>query len=73
MKVPICILGDPVYPLIPFFMKEYRKGGKDEREEHFGYRLSNACMVIGNAFGTLKRRFECLKRPMDVNIKELNI
>ena len=28
-------------------------------------------MAIENAFGRLKGRFGCLRRPMDVNIKEL--
>ena len=71
MKVPICILGDPAYPLLPFLMKEYPKGGKDEREQYFGYRLSSARMVMENAFDRLKGRFGCLRRAMDVNIKEL--
>ena len=71
MKVPICILGDLTYLLLPFLMKEYPKGGKDEREQYFGYRLFSACMVIEIAFGRLKGRFGCLRRPMDVNIKEL--
>ena len=71
MKVSICILGDTAYPLLPFLMKEYPKGGKDEREQYFGYRLSSARMVIENTFGRLKGRFGCLRRPMDVNIKEL--
>ena len=66
MKVPICIIGDPAYPLLPFLMKEYPKGGKDEREQYFGYRLSSE-----NAFDRLKGRFGCFRRPMDVNIKEL--
>ena len=71
MKIPICILGDPVYPLLPFSVKEYPKDGKDEREQYFGYRLSSARMVIENAFGGLKGRFGCLIRLKDINIKEL--
>ena len=51
-------------------MKEYPKGGKDERE-CFGYRLSSARIAIENAFDRLEERFECLRRPMNVNIKKL--
>ena len=71
MKVPICILGDLAYLLFPFLMKEYPKGVKDERKQYFGYRLSSAHMVIENAFGRLKGWFGCLRRPIDVNNKEL--
>ena len=67
----VCILGDPAYPLLPFVMKEYPKGGKDDREKFFGYTLSSARIVIENAFGRLKGRSRCLNRAMDVNVKEL--
>ena len=35
--VPICILGDPAYPLLPYIMKEFVSGGKNEKEQFFGY------------------------------------
>ena len=70
MKVTTCILEDLSYPLLPFLMKKYPKGGKDEREQYLCYRLSSARMVIENVFGRFKGRFGCLRRPMNVNIKE---
>ena len=42
ISVPICILGDSAYPLLPFVMNEYPKGGKNYREKFFGYKLSCA-------------------------------
>ena len=69
--VPICLLGDPAYPLLPFLMKEFPGGGKTEQEQHFGYRLSAAGIAIECSFGRLKARFGCLKREMDVHTSTL--
>ena len=40
-SVPICVLGDRAYPLLPYLMKEFGKGGNTEQEQVFGYRLSS--------------------------------
>ena len=58
--VPICILGDPAYPLLPYLIKECAKGGNTLSEQFFSYRLSSARMVVECAFGRLKSRFGIL-------------
>ena len=69
--VPICILGDPAYPLLPYVMKEFPAGGSTVSEQFFGYRMSSARMTIECAFGRLKGRFGALRRPMDIKLSDL--
>ena len=70
-SVPICLLGDPTYSLLPFIMKEFANGGRTPEEQFFRYRLSSARMVIKCVFGRLKARFRCLRRDMNINIDDL--
>lgn len=70
-EVPVFIIGDPAYPLMPYLMKEYAGGGTNCQEQYFGYRLCSARNVIECAFGRMKARFGCLKRAMDINILDL--
>ena len=40
--IPIFIIGDPAYPLMPYVMKEYTGGGATVHEQYFGYKLCSA-------------------------------
>ena len=70
VEVPLLILGDPAYPLLPWLMKPYIENSSiTSRERNYNYRQSRARMVVENAFGRLKRRWQCLLKRMDTHMQ----
>ena len=67
----VFLFGDPAYCLLPFLMKEFSGGGRNEREKFFSYKLSSPRILIENLFSRLKAWFRCLQRAMDVKLDTL--
>ena len=59
--IPLIMLGDPAYPLLPWLMKAYPNNDHLIREQkQFNYRLSKARVMVEHGYGYLKGRWRCL-------------
>ena len=69
VDVPIVILGDPAYPLLPWLIKPFSGTGPMSREQkRFNYQLSRARVVVECAFGRLKGRWRSIMKRNDTNV-----
>ena len=68
-QVPLFLIGDPEYPLMPWVMKAYPGNRLTEEQKLFNYRLSRACMTIECAFGRLKGRWKCLLKRLGNDVQ----
>lgn len=69
VNVPLMILGDAAYPILPWLMKPFQESrAMTADQSNFNYRLSQARMTVERAFGRLKGRWRCLLKQNESHI-----
>ena len=70
VEVPLYIVGDPAYPLLPWLLKVYPANGMlTQAENNLNKCLCKMRFVVEHAFGRLKGRWRCLLKRNDTTMK----
>ena len=71
VPVPVVILGNPAYPLLPWLLKPHPGTGLSTKASKFNTRLSRARVVVECAFGWLMGRWRSILKCNDVSIDHI--
>ena len=69
-SIPSLIFGDSVYALEELIMRPYAdRGDLNPQEKRCNVALSKSLVVVENAFGRFKGRFQCLSKRLDISVQ----
>ncbi|XP_006001092.1 uncharacterized protein LOC102354795 [Latimeria chalumnae] len=72
VDVPIHLLGDLAYPMLPWLLKPFQENGQlTPEQEDFNCRFTSARTVVENAVGRLKGRWRCLLKRNNIDLSFL--
>lgn len=68
---PYCFVGDSAFAMSEHLLKPYPQRNLTHDKRIFNYRLSRARRVVENAFGILAERFRVFKKPITINVNNV--